>query len=242
MIDGYCTLGVDREYDLTERALLSAMDESGVDKAVVGPVPRCMAVRNREGNDAMRQAAAAHPDRFIPTCTASPWLGDDAVNELKRSASEGARELVVDPAAQGFGLGDELAWPLWEAAIELGLPVYVHTGGYQFGTPAQLALAAQRYTQAMFIMGHCGSTDFKVEAVDVARLCPNVYVESSLTRPFGAVSLLRDLGDERVIMGTAAPLNDFEFEWCETLAVLPPADCPGFYGGTLSKVLGEMQA
>lgn len=37
-IDGYCTLGVDREYDLTESALLYGMDRAGVDRAVIAPV------------------------------------------------------------------------------------------------------------------------------------------------------------------------------------------------------------
>jgi len=35
LIDGYCTLGVDREYDLTESALLAGMDAVGVARAVI---------------------------------------------------------------------------------------------------------------------------------------------------------------------------------------------------------------
>ena len=51
-IDAYCTIGVDREYNLTASGLLDAMDRAYVDRAVIAPVDRCLAVRNQEGNDA----------------------------------------------------------------------------------------------------------------------------------------------------------------------------------------------
>lgn len=236
-IDGYCTLGVDREFHLTEEALLNAMDAARIDMAVIAPVPRFMAVRNREGNDFILTAARAHPDRFIPACAANPWLAEEAVAELKRASGDGARMLVLDPAVQGFGLGDDLSHALVEAAAELRLPVYVHTGGYQFGAPAQLGLAAERFPRTNFIMGHSGSTDFKIDALEVAQLFPNVYPEASFARAPTAAGLLEALGDDRVIMGTAAPLNDLVFEWSEAAKCLPPADHPGFYGQTLHALL-----
>ena len=235
--DGYCTLGVDREYDLDEAALLKAMDAAGVDRAIVGAAPRRMAVRNHEGNDFILRAAAANPSRFIPTCTANPWLGGEAIEEARRAIGEGAQMLVLDPVVQGFGLGDDLAYPLIEAATDCGVPVYVHTGGYHHGTPAQLGLTARRFPRTTFIMGHCGSCDFKVDAVEVARGHPNIFAETSLTRSFGAVSLVEALGDRRVIMGSAAPLNDLVFEWRETIKLIPEQDHPGFYGGTIQSLL-----
>ena len=41
-IDGYCTIGVDREYDLTVDMLLEQMDQANVDRAVVAPLDRCV--------------------------------------------------------------------------------------------------------------------------------------------------------------------------------------------------------
>ena len=79
IIDGYCTLGVDREYDLREQDLLAAMDAAGVERAVIAAVDRYLAVDNQAGNDMLLRAAAAHRDRFIASCTVSPWGGDGAV-------------------------------------------------------------------------------------------------------------------------------------------------------------------
>lgn len=238
IIDGYCTLGTDREYDLTADVLLAAMDTVGVDRAVIAPLPRQMAVRNREGNDSMLAAAAGQP-RFIPACAVNPWAGPEGCDELKRAAGEGARMLVLDPAIQGFAPADELVCPLIEEAARCRLPVYVHTGAYHHGTPAQLGLLAQRFPDVSFIMGHCGSTDFKSEAAEVAKLYANIYSETSLTRPFGAVATIEVLGQDRVMMGSAAPLNHFVFEWRETLALLPPDAHAAFYGGTLEGVISR---
>ena len=236
-IDACCILGTDREYDLDAAALLKAMDAAHVDKAVISPVDRCLAVHNREGNALMCAAAAAHADRFIPTCTANPWYGKPAVEEIRNAAAEGAAMLVLHPQIQGFGFGDDLANPLLETAASLKLPVYVHTGGYHFGTPAQLGMAAAKYPQITFIMGHSGTTDFRGDAIEIAGIHPNVLAETSLTRPFGALDIVRSLGDGRALMGSAAPLNDLPFEWRETARLLPPEDHPGFYGETIAALL-----
>ena len=237
-VDAYCTLGLDREYTLDEAALLRGMDEAGVARAVIAPPPRWFAVRNAQGNDRMLAAAEKRPDRVLPTCAANPWLGDEADNEVARALDAGARMLVLDPTTQGCSLVDPLYRPLIEAAAERGAPVYVHTGGYQWGAPAQLGLLAERFPEARFVMGHCGSTDFKADAVETLRACPNVYGETSLVRPFGIAPLLA-AAPGRVLMGTAAPLNDLVFEWRETEAVLPPEEHADFYGEAALRLLGE---
>ena len=242
IIDGYCTLGVDREFNLTADELLRAMDAAEVDKAVIAPLPRHMAVDNHAGNEAMRKAAAAHADRFIPTCTANPWRGDAALEDVRQAAAQGARMLVLFPAVQGFAFGDDLVNPLINTAIDLRLPIYVHTGNYEYGTPAQLGLAAARYPDADFIMGHGGSTDYKADAIHVARAHSNIYIETSLTRPYGAAQTVKDLGEDKVIMGSAAPLNDLVFEWNETRALLSTKAAPQFYGGTLTRLLAEARS
>lgn len=241
-VDGYCTLGVDREYTLTEESLLGAMDAAGIERAVIAPVDRCVATDNRAGNDAMLRAAAAHRDRFIASCTANPWYGERAVVELQSAVEAGARMLVLNPAVQGFAPDDDLAWPLYESAGDLRVPVYVHTGGYQYGTPAQLALAAKRFPETVFIMGHCGSTDFKSDAQEILARGGNLYGEVSLVRPFGVVPLLAAVGEEHLLMGSAAPLGDLVFEWRAMLEVIVPERHAGFYGRTILRLLQREDA
>jgi hypothetical protein len=237
IIDGYCTLGVDREFDLTADALLRALDQAAVDRAVIAPVDRCLAVDHRAGNDAMLTAARAHPGRFIPACAVNPWYGSKAVRELRRALKAGARMLVLHPLVQGFAADDELVWPLLETVAGKGIPVYIHTGPPGNATPWQVVHLAERYPGVDFIMGHCGATDFWGDAVLAGRSADNLMLESSLARPTTFANHVRALGGQRGIMGSAAPLNDFVFEWEQTRAVLPPAEWGGIYGDNLLRLL-----
>jgi predicted TIM-barrel fold metal-dependent hydrolase len=100
-IDAYCALGIDREYDLVAERLIEEMDKAAVDRAVVAPIDRNLAVRNRQGNDDILAAAAGYPGRLIPACSVNPWFGDEAAAELRRAITSGSRMLVLHPFLPG---------------------------------------------------------------------------------------------------------------------------------------------
>lgn len=241
-IDGYCTLGVDREYDLTESALLQAMDRAEVDRAVIASVDRLLTVHNREGNDALLRAASFHADRLIPSCSVNPWYGEAAVEELKRALGEGARLLVLHPLVQGYLANDELVWPVLDAVAREGVPVYVHTGPPGNATPWQVVDLAERYPSADFLIGHCGATDFWNDVVEASKAADNVYLESSLARPFLFAGYLKEVGMGKGIMGSFAPLNELTFEWEQMRRALPPEEWTDVYGGNLARLLEKRGA
>jgi hypothetical protein len=241
-IDAYCTLGIDREYNLTAETLIEAMDTARVDRAVIAPVDRSLAVFNQQGNRAMCRAAREHPRRFIPACSANPWLGTAAETELRRALDEGARMLVLHPWVQGYVASDELVFPLLAIAERARLPVYIHTGPPGNATPYQVAQLAARYPGIDFLMGHSGATDFWNDAVEAARSRENVYLESSLARPFQFGGYLEQVGTGKGICGSAAPLNDMAMEWEQMRRNIPEAAWPRVGGGNLGALLGKRGA
>ncbi len=234
-MDAYCSLGVDREYDLTEKSLLEAMDRAQVARAVIAPVDRYLAVDNRAGNDAMLKASRER--RLIPACSANPWYGRRAVEEFRRAAGQGARMLVLHPLVQGFTADDELVFPLVEAAAAVKIPVYLHTGPPGNATPWQVAALAERFPQADLILGHCGATDFWNDVVLAAGKLPNLYLESSMARPFLFAGYVQAVGGGRGMLGSWAPLNDLEFEWSQMRKFLPGEFWADVAGGTLRRLL-----
>lgn len=235
-IDGYCVLGVDREYELREYDLLKAMDRAEVDRAVIAPVDRFLAVNNRPGNDAILRSASAHPDRFLPACCANPWNGTDAVEELERALGQGARLIVIHPAVQGFLANDELIWPLLELAGEEKVPVYIHTGPPGCATPWQIVDLAERFPNLDIILGHSGATDFWNDVPDAVMAAQNVFLEASLARPFNFKIHLEKVGYEKGIMGSYAPLNDLEFEWEQMRKTLLSESHDAVLGGNLLRL------
>ena len=242
IIDGYCVLGIDREYDLTADALLRAMDQAAVDRSVIAPVDRCLAVDNRSGNQFIQKAAQDHPERFIPACSVNPWYGAAALDEFQRALGEGARLLVLHPMVQGYIANDELVWPLLEAAEAARLLVYVHTGPPGNASPWQITDLAERFPGLDLIMGHCGATDYWNDVNEAALAAENIYLESSLARPFSFVPRLQVVGAHRGLMGSFAPNNDFNFEWEQIRQAVPASLYPQLCGGNLQRLLEKRGA
>jgi uncharacterized protein len=240
VVDGHCHLGIGHEYQQTEDDLLREMDAYRVDRAVVCPVDRCIAVDNRDGNDYILQAVRRHPDRFYAFATANPWYGERAVAELRRAVHEGARGIKLHPTLQGFLLCDELVYPIVELAQELDVPIFFHTGTPAFAQPTQLSELAMRFPGVKFIMGHMGSTDFKLEAVDAGVLSTNIYLDTSWILPKLVEKAVAAVGADRVLFGSDSPLSTLRIEMgLRQAAQLSSEDRAKVMGGTMLRLLGE---
>ncbi|MHB9028235.1 MAG: amidohydrolase family protein [Candidatus Latescibacterota bacterium] len=238
LIDGYVTLGSERDTIYTADTLVRDLDKAGVDMAVIAPSDREIVVYNHPGNERIRSEASRFRDRLIPACTVNPWCGKDAVREVTQAFEDGARILVLHPTLQGFLLNDTLAEPVIRKAEEHMMPVYVHTGPHLYGSPWQLADCALRFPAVSFIMGHAGATDFWNDVPAVGKAAPNIYIEGSFARPFIFRTHLDSVGVERGIMGSSAPRNDLVFEWKQYRAYLPADSYSLVFGETLAGLLG----
>lgn len=240
IIDAYCTLGNERETRLDASQLLGMMDRANIDRAVIAPEDREIAVANTGGNNRILEIARRHPDRLVPVCAVNPWSAETGCNELRRAIDAGARMLVLAPALQGFCLGDELSDELMGAAGRLEIPVYVHTGPHSAAIPSQLVLVASRHPQTNFILGHCGSTDFVADMRAVFECASeNLWYDLSLVRPFLAADLADMVSPSRLIFGSMAPRSDPAFELCYLDKYLPVAEYPQIFGGNIAGLLEQ---
>jgi uncharacterized protein len=242
IIDAYCTLGTERETQLTPTELLPSMDEAGIHRAVVAPEDREIVVNNASGNRRMAEISRQSQGRFIPACTVNPWFGQAGCDELRRAVAEGAKMLVLAPALQGFCFGDDLPDELLAVAAELRVPVYIHTGPHAYGAPTQLIIVAAERPGVRFIVGHCGSTDFALDMPDAIRLASeNVWFELSLLDPWAAAKYAK-LNRRKAMFGTSAPRCNPVFDLNALRTKLPIEDYPDVYGGNLAALLAEVKS
>lgn len=241
IIDGYCTLGVERETLLSPETLLRQMEAANVGRAVIAPDDREIALHNGAGNERVARLAARSEGRFIAACSISPWHGDDAPPMLEQAVAAGARMLVLAPALQGFNPCDDLVDPLLHAAATKNLPVYFHTGPHSTGGPTQVALLALRHPRTRFILGHCGSTDFAWDMPAVLTMkLPNLWCESSFVRPWAMPGYAALANESRFIFASSAPRNDLAFELQQANGFWPVTEHPETYGGNLKHLLSEV--
>lgn len=242
VVDCHCHVGIGHEYRQTAEELLREMDKYEVDRAVICPVDRCIAVDNREGNDFVLDTAHAHPDRFYAFATANPWYEERAVAELRRALGEGARGIKLHPSLQGFLLCDELVHPLVELAEDLDVPMFFHTGTPAFSQPMQLAELALRFSKVNFIMGHMGSTDFWLDAIPAAQQADNIYLDTSWSLPDKITRAVATVGAGRILFGTDSPLSTLRLEMgCRRATKLADDAHHKVMGSNMLRLLGERQ-
>jgi uncharacterized protein len=114
--------------------LLGLLDQQGIRKAVVLSTPYAASGRGgtglsgyREGNDAVLQAAAAHPDRLLPFIALD--LGRDPPEYLNELVRRGACGVKIYQGHQGFHerpLDDPAHRPLIEILEREAIPVLLH--------------------------------------------------------------------------------------------------------------------
>jgi uncharacterized protein len=144
-------------------------------------------------NEEVAQACAAHPDTLIPFASLDPHRGQAAVLAARRLASDyGARGFKFHPSIQAFFPNDPMAYPLYEAISELGLPALFHTGQTGIGAgvragggvrlkysdPLHLDDVAVDFPDLTIIMAH-PSFPWQDEALAIATHKPSVYIDRS---------------------------------------------------------------
>jgi predicted TIM-barrel fold metal-dependent hydrolase len=176
----------------TPEMLIAHMDWIGVDKAVLlqGPF-------YGECNAYAAQAAAQHPDRFIPAAYFDPWIGGSrqTFDETLANGAFRAVKLECSVATGLFGLhpqaaldAPELAW-LWDELERRGLVLVLDLGAVgsrSYQTNAVRGIAAG-HPALRVVVAHLGQPNPTVEAddelrglwlrqVDLGRL-PNVWFD-----------------------------------------------------------------
>ena len=122
-------------YDLQAR--LRAMDERGVDVAVLSVAPHLFmywlddvaaaSECSRLTNDALAAFAAGSGGRIVPVATLPMRDPDAAARELRRAVTElGMKGAEIGPRVEEIGLDDPALRPVLGTAAELGVPLILH--------------------------------------------------------------------------------------------------------------------
>nr|WP_239317830.1 amidohydrolase family protein [Planobispora longispora] len=144
-------------------------------------------------NEEIAAACAEHPDALIPFASIDPWRGRAGARRARRLVEEhGVRGFKFHPSIQGFSPDDPMAYPLYEAIEELGVPALFHTGQTGIGAgvpggggirlkhsnPMLIDDVAVDFPELRIILAH-PSFPWQDEALAVATHKPYVYIDLS---------------------------------------------------------------
>ncbi len=156
----------------------------------------CLMASTHADETSVAAAVAAHPDRFYGFFILDP-LQPDATERLIAAVRNPHLHCVCFfPAMHTFSIADSRLVPLFELISDHHLAAFVHCGALsvdvrkKLGLPSQFDMrysdplhlhpVALHFPQIRFIVPHFGAGLFR-EALMLADLCPNVYLDTSST-------------------------------------------------------------
>ncbi len=220
--------------------------EKGVDYAVI-LAEDTPAVTGVAGNDMVAAFCQGHP-QLLPFCTFDPLREKDMPGQLRRLAAQGFRGVKLYPTYNFFYPNDPMMYPLYEAAQELKLPVMFHTGlsvfrnsRLKYGDPIFYDDIAVDFPDLKLVMCHGGRDCWYKEAVTVARLHENVFIDVAGLPPKKLLTYFPDLPRlaHKFVFGTDWPSVDIGKNADDLARLpLPEESVRGILGETAKGLLG----
>ena len=139
-------VSIDEMADQYRERKMMAVIMNGTDETITGlkPLP----------NDHIADAVRKHPDVFLGFAAIDPWMGQVAIDEVKRCKEELGMHGIgeINPARQHFYPNDQRFYPIWEEIQKQGLPILFHGGmaGAGAGTPGGMGVKL-KFAQPMLL-------------------------------------------------------------------------------------------
>lgn len=195
--------------------MIEDMDAAGVDVAVGCSLGQMI------DNAYIASVVERYPERVIGFGQVNPRSAN-VKDEVRRCAERGLKGLKLHPTMHGYHFVDHaLLDPVFEACHEANLIVLVNALDDPFVTPLGIEEIAKGYPGVPVLVAHMGTVWNVTEAILVAKRTPNIYLETSSTQLIEVRMAYRDVGPEKLIMGTDWPGSDFEMERLKIKKAIP---------------------
>jgi predicted TIM-barrel fold metal-dependent hydrolase len=165
---------------------LLELDVSGLDRAVLLPIDASTTRGCQIYSNELIAELCEMSDRFVGFASVDPHR-ESAADDLEHAVRDlGLRGLKLSPPTQEFYPNNaELAYPVYEKAQGLGIPIVFHAGmswepraRAKYGQPIHLEDVAYDFPDLNIVIAHFG-WPWVLEAVMLALKYPNVYIDTS---------------------------------------------------------------
>ena len=156
-------------------------------------------------------AGAEEPERFVLFGTLDP-RNSSAIGELREWKKLGLKGIKLHPTQQHIAPDDPACMALYEECDALGISVFFHCGragiepgyGQPFAELKNYMAPAREFPRVKFVFGHAGARDWR-EAMAVASMFDNVWLEIEGQGVYELQHILRDVGHRKMLFGSDWP-------------------------------------
>ncbi len=199
---------------ISPEVILSQMEEAGISQSILFA---CEAPILYASNEFVAKVCQQFKDKFIGFASVNPKK-EEAVKVLEDGIRNlGLKGLKLHPPLQDFYPNDKIAWPVYEKATQLNIPVVFHVGTTPFGSLVKLSQAnpilidevAIAFPELKIILAHMG-TLWHNETFMVAEKNPNVFIDTAAypheIKNLLTENLIKRVGEDKFIFGTDFPM------------------------------------
>ena len=177
---------------------------------------------------------------------------ENAAHVRDLAENRGARGVKLHGPAAGFFMGDERLWPTYAVCRELGLPVIGHSGpdreGNGFAEPRAFGAVLKAFPELPIVLAHMGGATWR-QALEIAQSHDNAFFDCceiiewthSENGPSDRelAQLIRDIGADRVMMGSDFPWYDLDrtIDRVMALPLLSMEEKEGIIGANAERIL-----
>jgi predicted TIM-barrel fold metal-dependent hydrolase len=154
-------------------------------------------------NDMVIEAAASSDGLLTPFCRVNPHA-ENAVAEVRRALTAGARGIKLHPRAEQFTLDHPVVRPLAEIAHERELPMLIHAGRGIPALGAHVVELAGAFPGARFILAHAGVCDLSW-IWQAAADHPNLLFDTAWWMPADLQTLFALVPPGQILFASDAP-------------------------------------
>lgn len=195
------------------KAMVDYFRQSGVDYAVC-MAELCPVTTGMCTNEYVAEFTKSQK-MFFPFASINPYLHNRPAAELEFWVKErGFKGVKLYPTYQYFYPNDQMMYPLYAKAEELGIPVMLHTGSsvfkgarLKFGDPIYLDDVAVDFPKLNILLVHSGRGFWYDRAFFLARLHENVYMEIAGLPPKRLLDYFPELerNADKIVFGSDWP-------------------------------------
>lgn len=166
------------------RYAADVLRRQGVHRAVVLP-EHCPATSGNVRTETVLELCSQVPDFFVPFASVDPNTDPEPARLLRRYAETGpVAGLKLYPSYQFFYPNERRVYPIYEACVELGIPVLLHIGSsvlpgtrLKYCDPVHLDDVAVDFPELPIVMAHGGRGFWYDACAFLAAHHPGVYID-----------------------------------------------------------------
>ena len=214
-------VGKNRVNDLPPQDLIFSMEKYKIDFAIVSGLegsefdadkklpPKKLQVSQKEGLGRLIDFVSKNTGKVRGLFWVKPY-NEKLTEEIKKIVTDNLNlicGLKIHPTLSNMKFTDKRFYPFLEMAVELGLPVQVHTENDGFSDVKLVGKMASIFPELKFIMVHMGMESDNNEAISLIKNSPNIYGDTCVVKHENVIRAIRECGSDKILFGTDSVVN-----------------------------------